>query len=308
MKGIKRIAKIVVDILTAFVFCVLLLVIFAKAKMLFTGNKYIELFDYSIFEVVTGSMSPTIKENDVIIVKKSDKYDVGDIITYSSENAYITHRIVSISDNFIITKGDANNTQDKAISYNDVVGKVIKIYSNFGIWKKIFSTPKILISIFATLVFFDFAFSYKGKDEKKVKSKDNAEKVIKLTDEERQEIIDEIASKILSSIDKIIVDSKNENIKSNDKNLEKTQVLDLESILEKTEILDVNEIMNELNKKEKKEESLTLYADKKFNDVELINLSDKLDKDNSFNELNDKEKDFVNKTIVLDIDDIKSKI
>ena len=38
-----------------------------------------------------------------------------------------------------------------------------------GIWQKIFTTPKIIISIFITLILFDFAFSYKKDDKIKIK-------------------------------------------------------------------------------------------------------------------------------------------
>lgn len=85
----------------------------------------ISFFNYRIFKVVTGSMEPNIKIGDVVLIKKEKNYKIGDIVTYKHENNYITHRIVSVKGNKIITKGDANNTNDEAINKKDVVGKMI---------------------------------------------------------------------------------------------------------------------------------------------------------------------------------------
>ena len=130
MKGLKKFLKVFVDILTTLVFLILLVIIFVRVKTLFSDEEYFEVFGYSIFSVATGSMEPVIKQNDVILVKKQDKYKTDDIITFKSDNAYVTHRIINIIGDSIVTKGDANNAKDVAITQNDIVGKVVKIYSN----------------------------------------------------------------------------------------------------------------------------------------------------------------------------------
>ncbi len=175
MKGLKKFLKVFVDILTTLVFLILLVIIFVRVKTLFSDEEYFEVFGYSIFSVATGSMEPVIKQNDVILVKKQDKYKTDDIITFKSDNAYVTHRIINIIGDSIVTKGDANNAKDVAITQNDIVGKVVKIYSNLGVWQKVFTTPKIIIMIFITLILFDFAFSYKG-----IRNKQNAKLVDKI--------------------------------------------------------------------------------------------------------------------------------
>ena len=114
-----------VDVLTLAVFLVLILIIVAKVKMMFSGKDYFELFGYSVFTVATGSMEPAIKQNDVIIVKKENEYNVDDITTFISDNAFVTHRIISIKGHEIVTKGDANNAKDAIIKDTDIIGKVI---------------------------------------------------------------------------------------------------------------------------------------------------------------------------------------
>ena len=141
--------------------------------MLNDNNNYFELFGYSIFNVATGSMEPTISQNDVILVKKQDHYKLNDIITFKKDKDFITHRIIKINDTYITTKGDANNAIDVAITQDVIIGKVIKIYENAGIWQKILTTPQVVVMIFVTLILFDLAFSYKGfKNKQLVKQVD----------------------------------------------------------------------------------------------------------------------------------------
>ena len=170
LKVVKKVLKIIVDILTFIIFLALILIIISKVKMMITGKDYFNLFGYSIFSVATGSMEPAINQNDIIIVKSDTNYKIDDIVTFRSDDAYITHRIITKRDDVIVTKGDANNTKDVAIKTDAVVGKVIKVLKRGGVWRKVFSDPLIICMLFVTLILFDFAFSYKGfKNKKNVK-------------------------------------------------------------------------------------------------------------------------------------------
>lgn len=87
-------------------------------------------FGVTILRVSSNSMVPKFKKGDFIVIKKQEKYDVGDIITFEviEENSkyYITHRIVEKNENEFITKGDANNKNDNYKVYeNAIKGKVI---------------------------------------------------------------------------------------------------------------------------------------------------------------------------------------
>ena len=76
--------------------------------------------------VVTGSMEPTIKSNEMIIIKEQNQYNKGDIVTYkNSFNGLITHRIVRVEEDTVITQGDNNTNVDEAIKKSDIQGKVI---------------------------------------------------------------------------------------------------------------------------------------------------------------------------------------
>ena len=87
-------------------------------------------FGVTILRVSSNSMVQKFKKGDFIVIKKQEKYNVGDIITFEviEENSkyYITHRIVEKNENEFITKGDANNKNDNYKVYeNAIKGKVI---------------------------------------------------------------------------------------------------------------------------------------------------------------------------------------
>ena len=163
-KSIKKVFKTIIDILTVLIFLILILIIFAKIDMTVHNRDYLSIFGYSFFKVATGSMEPNISENDIIVVKDNSDYQVDDVITYKENDSYITHRVMAINNDNLITKGDANNTNDEAINKSQVLGLVVKDYKHLEIWRQILTTPTILISIFITLILFDFAFSYQKKD------------------------------------------------------------------------------------------------------------------------------------------------
>ena len=192
MGVLKKIVKIITNTILVILFIILAIIIFVKAKTLLNGNNYFELFGYSVFEVATGSMAPAISKNDIIITKKSNSYEINDVITFAKDKNYITHRILSKNNDTYITKGDANNTADNPVTNEVIIGKVIKVYPNLGIWKEVFTNPKILVIIFVTLVIFDIAFSYEPKTNKKINIKKLNKEEPEITKNEIKEIKDNI--------------------------------------------------------------------------------------------------------------------
>lgn len=238
----RRIIKAIIDILTFLVFIVLIVIIIAKVKMMVKGEEYFELFGYSVFSVETGSMKPVIKENDIIVVKKykNASYKVDDIITFKLKNDYITHRIVNINGDNLVTRGDANNTNDiENVNIKNVIGKVIKISSKAGIWHKVFTTPLIIVMIFVTLIMFDFAFSYKGfKNKKSIKI------INKLQDVPFEEINKEKDSPKMSNDEIAILNEKKDKVINGEKvEFDKKE----QEFLNYTVRLDLDELMNRIN-------------------------------------------------------------
>ena len=243
---LKKIFKIIIDILTLLIFLLLIIIIIAKVKMMGSNKDYPEMFGYSVFSVATGSMEPTIKQYDIILVKKQDNYYEQDIVTFPDTNAnnkevYITHRIIKKRGNTIVTKGDNNNAKDATINENIIIGKVVKVFSNGGIWQKVFTTPKIMIMIFITLILFDIAFSYKGiKKKQNIKIVDKI-KNVKLSDVNKIDDSPKMTKKEIETLQKKTVMVQNgEDVKFDKKEKE---------FLNYTIRLDLNELQKEINDK-----------------------------------------------------------
>ena len=76
--------------------------------------------------VISGSMEPTLNVGGILYYEKTEfkDFQVDDIIVYQLDDHIISHRVYDITENGIITKGDANNTYDNLlISENQILGK-----------------------------------------------------------------------------------------------------------------------------------------------------------------------------------------
>lgn len=110
---------------------------------------------YAVLEVISGSMEPTIHVGDMIIINtKDDNYNEEDIVTFKDKDMLITHRIVSVTEDEIITKGDSNNALDEAITSGDIVGKYVFKISNGGKILASLKSPLTMIMIFVAGVLF----------------------------------------------------------------------------------------------------------------------------------------------------------
>ncbi len=166
----KKVISIVFTILTL---TILILSIFSY--------NHTSLFGFRIYKVMTGSMEPTIKISDTILIKKSNNYKKNDIVTYKdSSNEYVTHRIISVNNDSIITKGDANNTEDNPIKEKEIIGKMIFKISMLGFIVYLLNKPIIWILVFIIGILIIFVIpdregnenSERGK-QKKTKKENN---------------------------------------------------------------------------------------------------------------------------------------
>lgn len=162
----KRInlAKIITDIIIILLSIIAIIVIWGFVQVSIQHKEYVNIFGYSIFSTETGSMSKTIEKGDIVIVKLGENtLNEKDIITYKSGNAIITHRIKKIDGNTIIAKGDSNNTEDDPIEKDMVIGKVVYIFNNVEVWKKVFSDMQVIVPICITIILLIVLVLYKEK-------------------------------------------------------------------------------------------------------------------------------------------------
>lgn len=149
---------------------------FVNARAL-GGNELPMPFGKGAAVVLSGSMEPTLKVNDLIIVAKAETFNDNDIIVYQSGRDLIVHRIISVDGSQIITKGDANTVADPPIEQNAVKGIVVFRIPAAGLLVKAIRTPTGIIVILA------FAFLLVELSFRKEKEEDN-----KKLDEIKQEI------------------------------------------------------------------------------------------------------------------------
>lgn len=112
-------------------------------------------FNHGIAVVLSGSMEPTLSVDDMIIVEKTDDYEVGDVVMYQGEVNTVTHRIVEINGDEVITKGDANNTTDEPIEASRIKGEVVgKLPRWLGFLQnpRTPSTAAILIAVILVII------------------------------------------------------------------------------------------------------------------------------------------------------------
>ena len=100
-------------------------------KIINFDSKPIQPFGITILDVVFNSMNPSIRKGNMIIVKKQNDYEEGDVITYiGSDENLVTHRIVRKYENVFITKGDNNNVEDESeVKKEQIIGKVIYVFN-----------------------------------------------------------------------------------------------------------------------------------------------------------------------------------
>jgi len=84
--------------------------------------------DYAMYSVRTESMNPAIKMGDMIVTGPlnglfSGELQPGAVVTYIRNEALITHRVVSVDGNTLLTKGDAMEESDPwTVAMSDVSG------------------------------------------------------------------------------------------------------------------------------------------------------------------------------------------
>lgn len=161
MKKIKKIVDIIITIILITIILMLLTIIILKKE-----NNNIHIGNYYVFKVATGSMEPTLKVNDIILVKKSEEYKINDIITYKENNKYITHRLIRKEDKGYITKGDNNQTEDKEIREERIIGKVIKNLKIIRIIYELIINPFVIILVIFIVIIKKVIFRKENEDVK----------------------------------------------------------------------------------------------------------------------------------------------
>lgn len=180
MKALKIIFKIIKYLLTTLVVLILAVVLIQRFS-----NNNIKVFGYSIYTIVSESMKPEYDIGDMIFVKSVDKQDIklnDDIVYMGNIDSYdgkiITHRVIRIDNNQIVTKGINNPIEDLPIKYDQVYGKVAFKLCILSTFSKLMNNNLMFYIIvfvpFTILIFLDLrdiVLDREEREEEKEKEK-----------------------------------------------------------------------------------------------------------------------------------------
>ena len=125
-------------------------------------NPLLALFGLQAVGVASGSMEPSIRVGDALLVRKlndGSSIVAGDVITYRNVNieGLITHRVKAVKEiqgvTYYQTQGDANATPDPDLTAaQSVYGKKVLTLPKVGYLFHFFTTPWALLLAVALLL------------------------------------------------------------------------------------------------------------------------------------------------------------
>ncbi len=165
----RWIKKIIGAILTTIIILIVTLNVYNFINIKVLNKDLSSLFGYSMLEVVSGSMEPTIKVGEIIVIDTDAKeYNKGDIVTfYDTNGSFVTHRIVKIDEDQMVTKGDNNKSKDEPIDTKNIVGKYVYKFSHLSMIISFFKNPIVLILILVIGILYSYLSSEKEKIQNK---------------------------------------------------------------------------------------------------------------------------------------------
>lgn len=141
-----------------YIFLILYLIIFIPV-----------FWGYKPLVIISGSMEPKLRVGGILYYKEINKkeYQKNDIVVFKSNKYLISHRIVEITNDGFITKGDANtNIDSNKVLFNKALGKgtnwsipYIGYYADF-----IYKNKWILLIILGMLIYNSLLLSYVEED------------------------------------------------------------------------------------------------------------------------------------------------
>jgi signal peptidase len=143
MLNTKKLAKIAVLVVIAALFIVFL--VFYRPVSLWGDTHYEPVF--------TGSMEPAIPVGSIVVIKSAnpETLTIGDVICFKIESeslTTVTHRIINITNEGFITKGDANEDPDTwTVKKENVIGKVTTTIPYIGYLGYFVRTPLGFITL-----------------------------------------------------------------------------------------------------------------------------------------------------------------
>ena len=130
------------------------------------GNSMPMPFGWGVSVILSGSMEPELSVNDLVIIHEQDSYEIDDVVVFQGADSLVIHKIISVDDDEIITKGVANNKADDPISLSDVKGKMVAHIPFVGAVAQFIKKPVgTVLIIAAAVVLFELPYLQKKKKD-----------------------------------------------------------------------------------------------------------------------------------------------
>ena len=198
----KKIKKIIASILFLFLALFLFLNLYNFICLKILKQDLTSLFGYSVLEVVSGSMEPTLQVGDLIVIQtKHYQYQENDIVTfYDVNHSFVTHRIISLEKDQMITKGDNNNTNDEATATKNIVGKYLFKISGLGSVLTAFKNPLVSLMILVIGILVCYFITVEKDQEELVQQDETYQEFLSLKEQEavkeKQNFLEKIKAKL----------------------------------------------------------------------------------------------------------------
>ena len=152
MKGedVLKIRSVIRTIVMGVMICFILVALGSIVAGWMKGKQQVMVLGWGVSHILTGSMEPTIPVGSLILIHNQKEYEVGDIVTYEGNSRPVTHRIIAINGDMIVTQGDSNNGKDIPFDRSRVIGKVVCTIPRLGELLATFKNP-IGIGVIAVL-------------------------------------------------------------------------------------------------------------------------------------------------------------
>ena len=117
----KKVKRIIINILLGLTIS---LVLFTIISVFFFNNKDAHFFGYKPYIISSESMEPIYQKHCIVIIKKNtyDQVKEKDLIAFKAEKIGgkpAFHRVIEVTPEGFVTKGDANQLQDEQVVNRD---------------------------------------------------------------------------------------------------------------------------------------------------------------------------------------------
>lgn len=199
-----RIYKNIVDVLSDFIYIVILLYAFVAIPYLFGFKPMI---------VATDSMNDAYSKGSIVYYRKTAESNLkeGDVITFTYEGSteLITHRINAINGDKYQTKADSSDIPDPIlVSYSEIKGEVSKIYLPYlGTVFKYITSHIYLVIVAGLILIAEFILNSLKIFNKDLNSEDKDTKKKKKNKEPEEEMITNINNDEIPPANKTLNDT-----------------------------------------------------------------------------------------------------